>query len=392
MKILFYRYGSICEPDVIETFAGLGHEVVEIQNEIYQKNMPPSETARLVSRLLDEQNFQMVFTINFFPVISDICSIYRIRYVCWSVDSPVMELFSCSIKNQWNRVFLFDLEQYNDISPYNPSCVFHLPLATNPLRVQKLLRCASREELCSFRSDVSFVGSLYTEKNPYDRLSGASDYLSGYLNAIMEAQLKVYGYYFIDKVLPDNIIAEFKEHLPGFYAPLCKTFLDDRTIMAQLYLGNKISSMERLQSMKLLSSHFQVDIYTGSDTSGIPKLNNRGFAKSLTEMPLIFHESKINLNITARNIRAGIPLRIWDILGCGGFCLTNYQPELTQYFTPGEHLDYYGSLDELYEKTEYYLSHDKERREIAQNGAELIRTTHNYENRISRMLEIAFSS
>lgn len=392
MKILFYRYGSICEPDVIETFTRLGHDVVEVQNEIYQKNMPPSETVRLVSKLLDDQIFQMVFTINFFPVISDICSIYRIRYVCWSVDSPVMELFSCSIKNEWNRVFLFDQEQYNDIFPLNPSCVFHLPLAANPLRVQKLICSASQREFCPFRSDVSFVGSLYTEKNPYDRPKGASEYLSGYLNAIMEAQLKVYGYYFIDKLLPDDIVAEFKAHLSGFYAPPGETFLDDRTIIAQLYLGNKISSMERIQAMSLLSSHFQVDIYTGSDTADIPKLHNRGFAKSLTEMPLIFHESKINLNITAKNIRAGIPLRIWDILGCGGFCLTNYQPELTQYFTPGEHLDYYGSLDELYEKTEYYLSHDKERREIASNGAELIRTIHNYENRITQMLEISFSS
>ena len=33
MHILFYRYGSICEPDVIEAFQELGHTVEEICEE-----------------------------------------------------------------------------------------------------------------------------------------------------------------------------------------------------------------------------------------------------------------------------------------------------------------------------------------------------------------------
>ena len=84
-------------------------------------------------------------------------------------------------------------------------------------------------------------------------------------------------------------------------------------------------------------------------------------------MPLIFHYSKINLNITSKSIRSGLPLRIFDILGCGGFLLTNYQPELSNYFTPGYDLVCYSSEDELLEKTEYYLSHEKERIETIFN-------------------------
>ena len=34
MKLLFYRYGSICEPDVIDGFQELGHTVREITTEM----------------------------------------------------------------------------------------------------------------------------------------------------------------------------------------------------------------------------------------------------------------------------------------------------------------------------------------------------------------------
>ena len=40
MKILFYRYGSICEPDIMEAMEHLGHEVSSINLEITNKNIP----------------------------------------------------------------------------------------------------------------------------------------------------------------------------------------------------------------------------------------------------------------------------------------------------------------------------------------------------------------
>ena len=41
MNLLFYRYGSICEPDIIEGFRELGNQVTEITLEIYNKNLGP---------------------------------------------------------------------------------------------------------------------------------------------------------------------------------------------------------------------------------------------------------------------------------------------------------------------------------------------------------------
>lgn len=49
MKILFYRYNSICEPDIIQAFKELGHSVCEIREEMTNKAVTPSECVHLVS-------------------------------------------------------------------------------------------------------------------------------------------------------------------------------------------------------------------------------------------------------------------------------------------------------------------------------------------------------
>ena len=391
MKVLLYRYGSICEPDIIDAFEELGHTVTQITAEVSNKELSWGDSARIVSQALFACPHDCVFTINFFPAISDVCNIFKIPYICWIVDSPVMELFTKSIQNPYNRVFLFDRAQYNEISPLNPGHIFHYPLAVNIKSKQTAIRNANANTQTKFASDISFVGSLYTEKCPYDKLTDTPAYVTGYLDGVMEAQLKVYGYYFIDEVLNDQIIKEFKEHLPGYYECPLDNFLTDKITISQLYIGNKLTAMERLRTMKLLSEHFSVDIYTGSDTSSLPQIHNRGFAKTLTEMPVIFHESKINLNTTSKAIRSGIPLRVFDIMGCGGFVLSNYQPELVEFFEPGVEFDFYASEEELIEKADYYLHHEKERKGIALNGFEKVSKEYNYTTRLAQLLEIAFA-
>ncbi len=392
MKLLFYRYGSICEPDIIDGFRELGLEISEITNEVREKHLLPSDCVKFVSDYLLQHPVDFVFSINFFPAVAEVCHIFRLPYLCWIVDSPVMELYTAPIVHDTNRIFLFDRTLYDEISPLNPECVFYLPLATNVRGKDELLAKTSPGARSHFAADVSFIGSLYTEKCPFDGLNDPPDYLRGYLDGLMEAQLKIYGWFFIEELLTDGIVSDFVSHFPDFYRLRGKNYLTDRVTLAQLYIGPKITVMERDRAMRLLSEKYSVSVYTGSDTSAYPKLKNCGLAKTLTEMPLIFHESKVNLNLTARSIRSGLPLRIWDILGSGGFCITNYQIGLSDLLTPGEHLISYGSFEELDETVGYYLAHEKERQEIARNGYEYVKEHHTYPIRLSQMLSLAFDT
>ncbi len=391
MNILFYRYDSICEPDLMAVFTRLGHKVTQITEEMTNKELGAKEQLGLVSGALKKQAFQMVFSINFFPVVSEVCNIFHIPYVCWVVDSPVMELYSHSVRNSWNRIFLFDYALYEEFSPENPQGIFYLPLGAEYERLDTLMETITQEDQSRFSADVSFVGSLYTEKCPYNRFQGKNSYLKGYLDGIIEAQLKVYGYNFLEECISDQILEDFKHEVPFYRFPE-KSNQNEKAAMAHLYLGNKVTEQERLRLLKSVSEEYALDLYTGSDVSMLPKVHYKGLARTMTEMPKIFHLSKINLNFTSKPIRTGLPLRIWDILGAGGFVLTNYQSEIPEYFEIGKDLETFSGEEELLDKIGYYLEHEKEREQIAENGYHKAKEQYSLELRVQQMLGLVFDT
>ncbi|MEY8515831.1 glycosyltransferase [Lachnospiraceae bacterium 29-84] len=385
MDILFYRYNSICERDVIAVMARLGHKVSEITEEMTNKQLGLKEQMALVSDALKARRYEIVFSINFFPVVSEVCNIFHIPYVCWIVDSPVMELYYHSIRNSWNRIFLFDYSLFLEFQHENPGHIFYLPLGADHVRLDALLDTVTKQDQDTYAADVSFVGSLYTEKCPYNRLEGGA-YLKGYLDGLIEAQLKVYGYNFLEECITEEILQQFKAAIPFYVFPE-NANRNERAAMAQLYLGNKVTEQERLRLLKRVSEEYALDLYTTSDFSPLPKARYRGLAETKEQMPKIFRMSKINLNFTSKPIRTGLPLRVWDILGAGGFLLTNFQSEIPEYFEIGRDLDVFASEDELIEKIGYYLEHEDERRQIAENGRQKAKDQYSLEARIRQMLE-----
>lgn len=385
MNILFYRYNSICEPDIIAIMQRLGHTVTEITEEMRNKELDARGQMNLVSAELKKQESQIVFSINFFPVVSEVCNIFHIPYVCWIVDSPVMELYSHSIRNSWNRIFLFDYALYEEFRGENPKGIFYLPLGADYVRLDSLIETITEQDRKKYSADVSFIGSLYTEKCPYNHLKEES-WLKGYLDGVVEAQTKVYGYNFLEECITDEVLQQFKEKVPFYHFPE-KASHNDRAAMAHLYLGNKVTEQERLRLLKRVSEAYSLDLYTASDFSPLPRANYRGLAKSTTEMPKIFHLSKINLNFTSKPIRTGLPLRLWDILGAGGFVLTNFQSEIPEYFEVGKDLDIYASEEELMEKIQYYLEHEKERQAIAESGYRKAKEQYSLELRVKQILK-----
>lgn len=392
MEIIFYRYGCICEPDIIEAFRVCGITVIEETTEIYQKSIEPEVRIRLLSKLILTHHAIFVFSINFFPYISEICERLHILYVSLSVDCPVLELFSVSIRNQCNRIFLFDYIQFQKFHPENPNCIFYLPLATNVSRWDRVLASTTSEEAIFYSCDISFVGSLYKEKSHLFDLP-LDDFHKGIANGIMEAQLKIIGQNFIEEALPSSLVSAIHNADSSFYC-LENSFSDtDSYVAANYYLGMHISFLERVRTLSELGTIFSIDLYTRSDTSDlkeIPGINCRGGVSTHTEMPKIFHHSKINLNITMKPIQSGLSQRIWDILGCRGFLISNYQSELPEYFDIGKDMDCYEDISELKEKIAFYLAHDDIRQSMADNGYKKVKSHHTYIHRIYEILKVLF--
>ena len=82
-------------------------------------------------------------------------------------------------------------------------------------------------------------------------------------------------------------------------------------------------------------------------------------------------------------------MRVYDVLGAGGFLVTNYQADFIENgFLPGEDLIVYESKQDLISKVDYFLTHEKERVQITENGKRKIAMMHTYDNRIKEILEI----
>lgn len=391
MKILLFRYGSIYEPMIIRAFKGFGVDVEEAKEAVTNKHLSNAEIVESVLWNVTKANeegqpFLFVFSINYFSALSEICEKLGVYYVCWSVDCPVLELFSKSITNSHTLLFLFDKTQYERFHKYNPNRIFYLPLATDVDKWDEIIAGITRQDKDRFSADISLVGSLYSEKNPLNKMN-LDKYTKGFIDGICAAQLRVYGYNFVEQALTDDIVRTLKgEDLEQAPCDLVESI--DRYAAAHMYIGMKLAEDERRELLNMLSERFSVDLYTQSDASTVPKVHMKGTANSTFEMPKIFNLSKINLNITMRPIQTGLSLRVFDVMGCGGFLLTNYQEGIFEYFEPGIDLEVFSSEEELVQKCEYYLSHDDERRQIAENGYKKVKQYHNISYRMQQMMAI----
>ncbi len=382
MKIMFIEWNSFGNEDIKEAFTSEGHEVVCFP--FADKNARrDAELERDLTAALRRDVPDIVFSFNYFPVISNVCRKEDVRYLAWIYDSPYVMLYSYTVINPCNTVYIFDKELYLEFRNAGISTVRYMPMAVNTERLDKL--CGGPSGAASYPYNVSFVGSLYTEEhNFFDRMTDLSDYAKGYLDAIMAAQMKIQGYNFIQESL-SPIMEDLYKALP--MDPNPDGVESKEYLYAQYVINRKITGLERAELIRAVAERFPFDLFTPNRGFTLPNLTNHGTADYYTQMPLVFRQSRINLNISLRSIRSGIPLRAFDILGSGGFLLSNYQADLLDDFVPGEDFDYYESKEDLLDKIGYYLSHEDERAAIARNGHDKTAARHTFRHRVREMLD-----
>lgn len=382
-RILMYKWRAYNYLDVYQTFRMFGFEIDFIEQHLPSYDEDEELTFRLL-KMMREKSYDFVFTINYFGVISDACEQFGIPYVSWSCDSPLISMYHESVFNDCNYIFLFDKSSYLFFKELGVEHIWHLPLAVDTNRIDHIIKNA--KDLKLYENEIAFVGSLY-ERNAYDSLIPTfPPYLQGYLDCAMEAQMNVSGGNLLERLLTDDICMQLERHYRLEKSK--RSFSDLRLIFATTVLGFKVAKEQRCSYLLELVKKHQVSIYTNSNTHDLVKIDYRGSVDYWTQMPKVFYGSKINLNFTIPNIKSGIPLRVWDVLGAGGFLITNYQPELEMYFEPDKDLVVFESRQELDEKVSYYLGHEEQRCKIAENGYKKVKLNHNYQNRITKMLQL----
>ncbi len=390
MKILFLDWKSLGNLDIADTFEAMKKDGEDISVEMYPfDNHSERDDKELEARISEDVKRispDFVMSFNFFPLISKVCNDAGIKYVSWVYDNPAISLYSYTLINKCNYVFLFDSQMYETFASQGINTVYYLPMAAP---VERYDRVKPDEGLRQkYGGEIAFVGNLYTEgHNYYDQIKDKlSDYSRGYVEGLIQSQMEVSGVNFIEKSIPARVL---KEMVDAFGAkPNYDGVETYEYIYSNYVINRKITALERTQILSMIGERFTVNLFTG-DKSFLPKgVSNRGKIDYYDEMPYVFKSTDINLNITLRSIQKGIPLRCMDIMGCGGFLLSNYQEDMLSFFSPGEDYVFYENRQDLMDKIEYYLQHEDERQAIARSGYEKIKSGHTYKHRLDEIFDI----
>lgn len=381
MKILFYDMGSYTYRDFLYYLEKAGHHCKTVYYHFPDKFEDDFFVHRF-SRYLTEDTYDVVVSVNFFPLVAQLCHQYHVKYLSWCYDSPMEERLKEYFLYETNYIFLFDRIETEQYRAEGYTQVFHLPLAVNTKRLDALTFTPA--QIAAYRADVSFVGQLYD--SPLDALLyPADEYCKGFVEGLIQAQLQIYGFNFLDTLITD----EFLERLNNAYKKMGQTAVSLNRRGLSFAIASKITHLERTFLVEQMGELYDTHFYsTGSYDFATP-VKSCGPVKYLTEMPGVFRYSRLNLCPTLKSIQSGIPLRSLDIMGAGGALLSNYQPELAEYFEDEKDLILYGSIEDAFAKTDFYLRHEDLRQEIAMNGYRRICDDFAYPDKIKQMFETA---
>ena len=399
MHILFFQWNAFMQKGIETAFNRLNISYEKFFYIFSDWDYDDKFCKLFNDKLNSSPDIDVVFSVNFSPLISDICNARGIIYISWIYDAPLHIRKTVSLMNSVNRMYFFDRIQAEHYQKQGILNVHHMPLASDTYifsdeGINETInnRLSKKEPVFfnptsiadnDYQCDVSFIGKLY--KSDYAYLcTPLNQYYRGYLEGILNAQQNIYGAYLLDDLLTDTLL----EELNSFYLKASKGTFSVTKEELEFALACEITSRERVTALALLQNRCHVNLYSGDKDERLTHINQLGYVDYYTQMPKVFRNSKINLNISLKIIQSGIPLRILDILASGGFLITNYQPELLEYFEPGIDLIIYEDIPDLILKVQYYLANDDERNIIAQNGYNKVSSLFNFDDKVRQLLSI----
>ncbi|MBQ8247828.1 MAG: glycosyltransferase [Lachnospiraceae bacterium] len=387
MRILLYRWGTFNEPVIEKTLRDLGHFVKVVQAQDYKDEQIEGQIW-IIAKEASEYHADILFSVDYFQAVAMAAKKLNITYYSWLYHIPQWSLFSYQAQLPNNRIVTFDSAQMQELKQYNVNGMQYMSLAADKELLNNALSEATPEMIEKYRADVSFVGTLYeSANNVFNRISAEAREKDVYKSLIQMIRDKrfAYGkevlYRGVTEEMVEFLLEEIEHGQDHFF------FAKQEEIAVQSVLARKITVEERKLMARVLAREFDFKLYTISNTERFPEINNCGPVDFAKQAPLIYNGSKINIYVTPRAIRSGVPLRVLEMMACQGFVLVNYQEDLAKEFEDGKELVMYRSLEEMVEKIRYYLEHESERQQIARAGYEKVLREYNYAEKLRKILD-----
>lgn len=385
MKIL-YVYGLSTEKNIVQTLRKLQCDVMEYPEVQDTSNMDEEKINALVA-YVKEHGITHLMSIHLIYNVAVAAYWAGIKYISVIWDAPYLKAYTVmgTLDNIWYSAFdKLDAERMRQGGcPH----VMYQPLSVN------------RENILAWKKrflvkrryihDISLIANLY-EDNAYDRcLDLLPENMQAYFRSIFEeAAFKWDGVNRVYGKTGQEILEYMKLVSPTLKINNPYNVEDVRYFEA-MYLIRKLANIERVCVLNLLAEDHDVYLYTYSevDETLMPKVHRRPPVQVGEATSFIYAGTKINLNIALKGIEGGTTQRIMDIMGAGGFVLTNYCEETAELFEEDKEIVMFRTPEELIQKVDYYLEHEEEREQIARAGHEKAMNDYTYEKKIKRLLD-----
>ena len=331
MRIGVCKTGGYSEKQIAEAVELLGYEVIWFEKECSDCNYD-IEYANTVMDWCGQNKIEQIWSVDFLPIIARGCHILHIPYISWVTEKRVHTLYSNVVTHKENFIFVSEETVYEQVKDRNAGHIFYM-MPGGLIQKKEVL-------------DGVMLHLPQEDKNKYLLSEQCPEYLLGYLRGIMEAQLKIFGYHLVEKLLKEEIKEEFTKNIQR------KGLRSDYEEEPIVYLMDDFlcGSMTMYEKERLIQQ-VKVDKIVEENTGDI---------------------GSINVVLADRKWKQGISFEVFAIMGAGGFVISNYQTGMEEYFDIGSELVIFEDYEDLKRKIAYYKEHVEERDAIARNGQKAV--------------------
>lgn len=387
MKIL-YVYGMAKTKDIVYTLRKMGYEVEEYPK-VQENSIFSEQEMDALVQYIEKHQITHVMSIHLIYNIPIAALKAGIKYISVIWDAPYIKIYTPFGKLPCCWFSVFDRLDCERFQKAGIAHVLYQKLAVNKDDVTKWNLSIEKRRAGRYINDVCFVGNLY-ENNAYDHyLNSIPENMQQYFNSIFEeAAFRWDGVNRIYGKTGEEILKYIQLFNPDFELEN-KLDISDTEYFEVLYLVRKIANIERVVILSTLSEMFSTTLYTNSevDKTKLSKVKIMPPVAAGEAASHVYAGSKINLNISLKGIEGGTPQRIMDVMGAGGFMLTNYCEETAELFKEDEEIVMFKTPEELVEKIDYYLTHEKERENIAKAGQAKVLSCYTYEQKLTELMK-----
>lgn len=388
MKIL-YVHGIVKMEGIINALGRL-----DAGFEVYPKRLVDAflneKEAEELAEYIKTHEITHMISVHLVDTLAVAAHMAEITYISIIWDAPYNKLFTSygRMANCWFSVF--DKVECKRFKDGGIRHVIYQPLAVDDGAIREWDSELSDNMVQRYSHEICFVGQLY-DNNFYDEFCrNLPPVLQNYFTGVFEeAAFRWDGVNRIHGAVSNEMVEYIRRVTPGFQ--MVNFFdIEDAAYFENGYIIRKIGNIERICVLNLLAEAHHVTLYTTSKTAAEERLRHVEIKPPICsekDLHYTFKSSKINLNISLKGIEGGTPQRVMDIMGAGGFVLTNYCAETAELFEEDKEIVMFRTPEELLEKVDYYLTHDEEREQIARAGHEKTMKDYTYENKVRELID-----